>query len=307
MMNPIYCNEFNYSTNNFTSNFSNKYIKKQSDLINITDEFQTIECNNIDIIKEKDNNLNEVNIENDDNLIEKGNDKLDETNINNILVTEVKNEINEYKNNIMRQYILNPLTVIIKLSILSCKPIGTKIHIQNNVIYFQEPGIFQSLTRYIFNSNKSHLQYIYNPIKFACQKYLTKEFIQTTPNIANLFISAKMGIENLIKTYSMCPMTVLCLKYYHVIIENSIKQTCNEFIYKDSIINDNSDDTRDFYTNELLEKFENQWNSSKLKIILDLMDFLLNYDVSENKIKNIKSLETIINNIDEDTQKIINI
>ena len=120
-------------------------------------------------------------------------------------------------------------------------------------------------------------------------------------------MSAKIGIENLIKTYSTCPMTVLCLKYYHVIIENSIKQTSNEFIYKDSIINDNSDDTRDFYTNELLEKFENQWNSSKLKIILDLMDFLLNYDVSENKIKNIKSLETIINNIDEDTQKIINI
>ena len=93
----------------------------------------------------------------------------------------------------------------------------------------------------------------------------------------------------------------------YLIIENSIKQTCNEFIYKDSIINDNSDDIRDFYTNELLEKFENQWNSSKIKIILDLMDFLLNYDVSENKINNIKSIETIINNSDEETQKIISV
>jgi hypothetical protein len=314
MMNPIYYSEYNYSNNNFT----NKYIKKPSNLINKIDDFQTIECNNIDIIKEI-NNLNEINNNLDEidsnfeeinsNLIEKSNDTQDNININinNVSARQIKNEINDSKNNIIKQYILNPLTAIIKLSILSCKPIGTKIHIQNNVIYFQEPGIFQSLTRYIFKSNKSHLQYIYNPIKFACQKYLTKDFIRTTPNIVNLFTSAKLGIENLIKTYSTCPITVLCLKYYYVIIENSINQTSKEFIYKEPINdNYNVDETREFYTSELLEKFEKQWNSSKLKIILDLMDFLLNYDVSENKTNNIKSLETIINNSDEDTQKIIN-
>jgi hypothetical protein len=294
-MNPIYYSEFNYS-NNFSNNFSNKYIKKQSDLENIMDETNIIECNNLDIIKDTDNNLiidnnsvNEVNIEKDEK-------------IPNLLDIEVKIE---NKNNIIRQYILNPLTVIIKLSILSCKPIGTKIHIQNNVIYFQEPGIFQSITRYIFNSNKSHLQYLYNPIKFACQKYLTKEFIQTTPNIVNLFISAKFGIDNLIKTYSNCPITILCLKYYYVIIENSIKQSFNGIIYKEPNINDNDDNTRDFYTYELLEKFVNQWNALKLKIVLDLMDFLLNHDNNENKINNIKSLETIINNSDKETKKIL--
>ena len=35
------------------------------------------------------------------------------------------------------------------------------------------------------------------------------------------------------------------------------------------------------------------------------MDFLLNYDVSKNKINNIKSLETIVNNSDEETQKLL--
>lgn len=211
-----------------------------------------------------------------------------------------KNEIilSENDKNVT-QYILNPLTVIIKLSILSCKPIGTKIHIQNNIIYFQEPGIFQSIARYIFNSNKSHLQYIYNPIKIACQTYLTREFLKKTPTIVNLFISANTGIEKLMKTYTTCPMTVLCLKYYHVILSNFIKQTSNEYIFKEE------DETTEFYTGEVLKKFDEQWNASKLKIVIDLMDFLLKHDTTENKTSNIKSLETIIQTIDDDTYKIM--
>ena len=216
-----------------------------------------------------------------------------EENINVLETSSISLELN------VTQYILNPLTVIIKLSILSCKPIGTKIHIQNNVIYFQEPGMFQSIARYIFKSNKSHLQYIYNPIKIACQTYLSKEFLKKTPTIVNLFISAKSGIENLMKTYTTCPMTVLCLKYYHVILSNFIKQTTNEYIFKEE------DETTEFYTSEVLQKFLEQWNASKLKIVIDLMDFLLKHDTIENKNSNIKSLETIIQTIDEETYKIM--
>jgi len=322
-MNPIYFGEYNYS---------NKYSKKQNDLIYnlnmdnknvIYDKYDIYELDDIeDSISQEDNSSHIIDILPDNNdilTIEHSCPEInfdsnynqitihpvDEIKTNNLDVDKVKIDNNLNKKNSISPFILNPLTVIIKLSILSCKPIGTKIHISNNIIYFQEPGIFQSLTRYIFNSNKYHLQYIYNPIKFACQKYLTQEFIQTNPNIINLFISAKNGIENLIKTYSTCPITVLCLKYYHVIISNSIKQTSNEFIFQEPVTNDNDDDTIDFYTKELLEKFENQWNTSKIKIILDLMDFLLNYDVSKNKINNIKSLETIVNNSDEETQKLL--
>jgi hypothetical protein len=322
-MNPIYYSEYNYSK----EKFSNKYNKKQNDLANKMDinniEFNTesnIEINdNFNEDKNTNNSYifnlpppiensltikyNSFDINNNKIYNEDNTDKLEEISINNNLIIDVKNEISEFKNNIFRQFILNPLTVIIKLSILSCKPIGTKIHIQNNIIYFQEPGIFQSITRYIFKSNKSHLQYLYNPIKFACQLYLTNEFIKNTPNIVNVFVSAKNGIENLIQTYSTCPITVLCLKYYHVIISNSILKTSNDFIYKESSICD--EDIIDLYTQDLLDKFRNQWNTSKIKIVLDIMDFLLNYDLSKNKINNIKSLETIINSSEEETQKLI--
>jgi len=292
-MNPIYYSEYNYCSNNYIPKHKNQIIQLEAnkDIV----ESLNIECftnfnKEVEIDKLDNNILNEKNIEKEE--------------INsNIIIDDVKKEITEFKNIYIKQYILNPLTVIIKLSILSCKPIGTKIHIQNNKIFFQEPGIFQSFTRYLFNSNKSHLQYFYNPIKLACQKYLSKKFIQTTPNIVNLFIFAKNGLDNLIKTYSNCPLTVLCLKYYHIIITNCINETNINFLYKDSIIN-SEDETKEFYTNDILNKFENQWSSSKLKIILDLMDFLFNYDSNENKSNNIKSLETIINNSDEETQKL---
>ena len=49
------------------------------------------------------------------------------------------NSLPDDNNNInIKTYLLDPLSVIVKLAILSNKPIGTKLLIQNNVIYFQE-------------------------------------------------------------------------------------------------------------------------------------------------------------------------
>lgn len=72
----------------------------------------------------------------------------------------------------IKSYILDPLSVIIKLAILSNKPIGTKLLIQNNVIYFQEPGPFQSIARMFYKTNKTDLQYIFNPLNVACLNFL---------------------------------------------------------------------------------------------------------------------------------------
>lgn len=289
MINPVYYSEYSY-TNNFSSMNNNGKLNDLSNENNYLKPKKELVTDNLinDYSDEKTNSPKKI---------------INDKTINNKIGNEINSDINVAKNSMIKQYILNPLTVIIKLSILSCKPVGTKIHIQDNIIYFQEPGIFQSLARYIFKSNKSHLQYIYNPIKFACQQYLTKEYIKNTPNIVNIFISAKNGIENLIKTYSACSITVLCLKYYHVIITSYINQASNQYLFTESVLKE--DDLTDLYTKELLNKFDNQWNSSKLKIVLDLMDFLLNYDINENKTNNIKSLETIINTNDDETHKII--
>ena len=207
------------------------------------------------------------------------------------------NILPENNNNInIKLFILDPLSVIIKLAIISNKPIGTKILIQNNIIHFQEPGLFQAICRYMLNTNKTDLQYMYNPIQLACQFFLKTEFIQSTPRIQSLFKCAQSGIEKLKETYKNCSMICLCLNYYHTIINNYVEQIYNDNIFcKDSMTS--------LYSNEIIDKLNNQWSKEKIKIILDLISFLTNDKMAGN---NVKSLENIMSNIDIETQELIN-
>ena len=198
-------------------------------------------------------------------------------------------------NDNVKLFILDPLSVIIKLAIISNKPNGTKIVIQNNVIFFQEPGIFQAFCRYVLNTNKSDLQYMYNPIHAACQHFLKKEYIESTPRIKSLFKCAQLGIERLKETYKEYSTICLCLNYYYIIINNFVEQIYNENIFC-------KDNMSILYNNEVIDKLNNQWTKDKIKIILDLISFLTSDKMAAN---NVKSLENIMNNIDIETQELI--
>jgi hypothetical protein len=195
----------------------------------------------------------------------------------------------------IRSFILDPLSVIIKLAILSNKPVGTKILIQNNVIYFQEPGVFQSVCRMFYNSNKTDLQYIYNPIQIACQTFLSKEYIQKVPRIKNLFMCAQNGIKRIIETYKNCSIISLCLNYYYAIITNHVEQKLNDnLFYKDSMTC--------LYTKEITDNLNEQWTDEKIKVVLDLITFLTRDVMAMN---NVKSLENIMDSIDKNTQNVL--
>ena len=195
----------------------------------------------------------------------------------------------------VKHFLLDPLSVIIKLAIIGNKPVGTKLLIQNNVIYFQEPGMFQSLTRMFYNTNKTDLQYMYNPIQIACTTFLSKESIQKYPRIKNLFVCSQNGLKKLMETYKSCSIITLCLNYYYAIITNYVEQKYNDSIfYKDMLTS--------LYTKELIESLNEQWSSEKIKVILDLITFLTNDVMASN---NVKTLETIMENTDPNSEKII--
>lgn len=195
----------------------------------------------------------------------------------------------------IKTFILDPLSVIIKLAILSNKPTGTKLLIQNNVIYFQEPGPFQALCRVIYKSNKTDLQYIYNPINIACLHFLSKSFVEKTPRIKNLFVCAQNGLKKLMETYKTCSILTITLNYYYVILTNHINHTYNESMFV-------KDNFTIYYSSEINETLQKQWTEEKIKIILDLISFLLKCN---DNLNNVKSLETIMDNIDLNTQTII--
>ena len=191
-------------------------------------------------------------------------------------------------------FILDPFSVIIKLAILSNKPIGTKLCISRNVIYFQEPGLFQGLCRYMLKTNKTDLQYLYNPIEFACQYYLSDTSIQKNPKLKDLFRCAQNGVLKLIETYKQCSIMRLCLNYYFTLISNHLDDNHMENLFR-------KDNMTPLYTTELVDTLNTLWTQDRILIILNLTTYLIN---NENANTDVKSMENIMDNIDLQTQTV---
>lgn len=186
-------------------------------------------------------------------------------------------------------FILDALSTIIKLAILSNKLIGTKLYIDHNIILFQDPGIFQSVCRYVLKTNKTDLQYLYNPIEIACRQYLTKSCIQQNPKLKDLFKCAQRGLLMLTETYKHCSMIRISLNYYSALISNYLDEKLDDKLFR-------RDNMSSLYTEELLTKMNKIWTQEKIKIILNLTTFLTN---DEHAQSDVKSLETLMDNIDK--------
>jgi hypothetical protein len=215
--------------------------------------------------------------------------------INIFYIITLMNAIPDDINATNKQCMLDPLSVIIKLAIISNKPIGTKMMIDNNVIYLQEPGPFQSICRYILKNNKTHISYLYNPIELACQHYLSEEVIQQYPRMPELFKIAQLGLLKLIDTYKHCSIVRICLYHFTGIITNYLEghRVPTLFI---------KDDMSIFYTNDTLVKLTKIWATDKIKIVLSIATFLS----SDNSAQlNVRSLETIMNGIDTEVSSIL--
>lgn len=196
----------------------------------------------------------------------------------------------------LRWFLLDPLSTIIKLAILGNKPVGTKISIQNNTIDFQEPGPFQSVCRIVFHSNKTDIQYLYNPIHLACTQFLSKDGTKKFPRIKNLFVSAQKGLEKLMDTYKNSAILRLCLNYYYSLIANHVDEHFNDGLFR-------RDNMSAFYNEPLTRELAEKWTQERLKIVLDLIGFL-NHDVLLAE-SNVRSLENIMLNIDVGTRECI--
>jgi len=207
----------------------------------------------------------------------------------------LNNSLPDNKTVDLQLYILDPLSTIIKLAILSNKPVGTKICIDKNIIYLQEPGPFQAFCRYIFKNNKTDIQYIYNPIEIACQKYLSKTVISQNNKIKDLFKCAQNGLLKLMETYKTCSVMRICLNYYFCLIANHLDEKNNDALFR-------KDNLSPVYTNELLTNLQKIWSQDKINIVLNITTYLSS---NENAHTDVKSLETIMDGIDKQVQKLI--
>ena len=102
--------------------------------------------------------------------------------------------------------ILEPLQALIQIGFLSYYPIGTKLTIQNNILYIQAPTYSQSVTRWYNNDTQEDLFYLFN-IFCRFKKFYTEEKKEYNELFLLLIELAKNGINNLIRTYNQTEKT----------------------------------------------------------------------------------------------------
>lgn len=206
----------------------------------------------------------------------------------------------------IEKYILDPLSVIVKLAILSKKPIGTKIAIWSNTIYIQEIGMFQSLVRILYSTSKNDIQYLYNPIEIACSNYLIPYYTTNFPDIKNLFSNAIKGLEKLKETYSHNIMISHNINLYTSLINNHLGNNFNSKLFTTDIISE------EYKKDELKKIFTNLWvpnqiksdetketkerKEERIKAILNLIDFIDKDTQFDNSVKCLEEFMTIIDN-----------
>lgn len=120
--------------------------------------------------------------------------------------------------------ILEPLQAVLQLSLLSISPIGTKLSIQNNLLYIQPPSWKQSIVRSYYMDNKEELYYLFNVIQrfHYFYGYLNDRNDHLSELIPLITKMVEKGIDRLIQTYQSTETHSLLhtLRMYKMIIIN---------------------------------------------------------------------------------------
>ena len=89
------------------------------------------------------------------------------------IITNIKEWFFSYKKD--KNIIIDPISCLVKLSILSLYPKGTKISISNNGLSFNNSTIFQGSIRFIQGDCREDLHNIFKPIQKSIEWYWNTE------------------------------------------------------------------------------------------------------------------------------------
>lgn len=132
--------------------------------------------------------------------------------------------------------ILEPLQAMIQLALLSICPIGTKLRIQENILYLQTPTFTQPISRWYNSDKKDDLYFLYSVVK-RYMKWYNPALNKKSPLSADLYqlitTMAKEGFDNLFKTYSSSDSNTVIhvIQMYKNLLEyNNDKILIDEYI-----------------------------------------------------------------------------
>ena len=141
------------------------------------------------------------------------------------------------------EIILEPLQAILQLALLSFNPIDSKLTINNNILYIQNPAWSQGVVRSYYHDSKNDLFYLFNVfVRFNKFYSCLKKIGNNNNDNDNLFTLLKelatKGIDNLLQTYKQTdnPALLHTLNLYKNLLNNPEQQLSMEQQYQYSNI-----------------------------------------------------------------------
>lgn len=169
----------------------------------------------------------------------------------------------------LHEFVLEPLSTVLKLAILHFKPVGTKICIQRNVIRFNEPGDFQGIARWFLRSDKSDLAFLKVSIYHACCIFLSHPYLGLYPGLYEVFVNAQKGLVRLSETYRENRIYADALISYSHMINTSL--TVGLDAMRSQFI---PDQMFPLYTEQKLLATQAIWSPTNLRVVINLMQYI---------------------------------
>ena len=180
-------------------------------------------------------------------------------------------------NSEVKNYVLDPLTCIVRCAILSFKPVGTKLSINQNKITFVDPNFLQGTIRWTYGDKREDLHNLYSPIIKAFEWYDIESGIHKY-----LFKQSLEGIDMLLNAYDKDSIIHHSLVHYKKIIQEFIdgKATQDKEISKRE--------------SPLINNLKELWNNDEIKIIYNILKLIDLINDKEDKCIYIKLIEDIL-------------
>ena len=201
-----------------------------------------------------------------------------------LLVSGTSSIIQSLMSSKNKSLILDPLSCIIRLGILSYKPVGTKISITKNKISFHLPTIFQGPIRWSNGDNRNDLHNLHNPIVKSLEWYSINNLL-----INFIFILSKNGLILLRKSYNKNSIIEQALTRYIDIMEQKLALSNvidNEPIFRNN--NNNNDDL-----NSISDALINLWSDSDITIVYNLLN-KIDSNFENNNMTDVENYITIL-------------
>ena len=205
------------------------------------------------------------------------------------IINNIKEWFFSYKKD--KNIIIDPVSCLVKLSILSLYPKGTKISISNNGLSFNNSTVFQGSIRFIQGDCREDLHNIFKPIQKSIEWYWNTDGYGKT--LEPIFSMTEKGLINLKNCYEENSTIQHSLDYYISYIKNKENHIINKDNNDNHIENDND--------NEIIQEktiiynyLKKMWSKREINIVIQLFQEYNEKESTEEK-------QNIINNINNMT------